>query len=120
MDAKVTHRDESGVTIQVRVEFGPSMLESERRIQDAVNAVGSAATSEALGQFDTDGDPIEAAARAAGSRAFAATKSGSIAAIAAAKELARLRSLVDPFSATPESGYQVGGQREKPEVSSSD
>lgn len=58
MDAKVTHRDESGVTIQVRVEFGPSMLESERRIQDAVNAVGSAATSEALGQFDTDGDPI--------------------------------------------------------------
>ena len=39
MDAKVTHRDESGVTIQVRVEFGPSMLESKRRIQDAVNAV---------------------------------------------------------------------------------
>jgi N-methylhydantoinase A/oxoprolinase/acetone carboxylase beta subunit len=62
----------------------------------------------------------EAAARAAGSRAFAATKSGSIAAMAAAKELARLRSLVDPFSATPESGYQVGGQREQPEASSSD
>ena len=58
-----------------------------------------------------DGDPIEAAARAAGSRAFAATKSGSIAAIAAAKELARLRSLVDPFIATPESGYQVGGKQ---------
>ena len=70
--------------------------------------------------IDTDGDPIEAAARAAGSRAFAATKSGSIAAVAAAKELARLRSLVDPFSAMPESGYQVGGQREKPEASSSD
>ncbi|MCA3085325.1 MAG: hypothetical protein ING65_03290 [Rhodocyclaceae bacterium] len=58
MDAKVTHRDESGVTLQVRVEFGPNVLESERRIQDAVNAVASAATSEALGQFDTDGDPI--------------------------------------------------------------
>lgn len=58
MDAKVTHRDESGVTLQVRVEFGPSMLESEKRIQDAMNAIGCAATSEALGQFDTDGDPI--------------------------------------------------------------
>jgi hypothetical protein len=30
--------------------------------------------------------------------------------MAAAKELARLRSLVDPFGATPESGYQVGGK----------
>ena len=58
MDAKVTRRDESGVTIEVRVEFGPSMLESERRIQDAVNVAGSLATAEALGQFDTDGDPI--------------------------------------------------------------
>lgn len=61
--------------------------------------------------IDTDGDPIEAAAREAGSRAFAATRSGSIAAMAAAKELARLRSMVDPFSATPERGYQVGGPR---------
>jgi hypothetical protein len=58
MDAKVTRRDESGVTIEVRVEFGPSMLESEKRIQDAVNALGCVATSEAMGQFDTDGDPI--------------------------------------------------------------
>ena len=58
MEAKVTRRDESGITVQVRIEFGPSMIESEKRIQDAVNAVGSVATSEALGQFDTDGDPI--------------------------------------------------------------
>ena len=48
--------------------------------------------------IDVDGDPIEAAARAVGSRAFAATRSGSIAAIAAAKERARLR-------AVNESGY---------------
>ena len=61
--------------------------------------------------IDTEGDPIEAAARAAGSRAFRATKSGSIAAIAAAKELARLRALVDPFSGTPNSGYLVGGKQ---------
>lgn len=58
MDAKVTRRDESGITLQVRIEFGPSMLESEKRIQDAVNEMGTVATSEALGQFDTDGDPI--------------------------------------------------------------
>jgi hypothetical protein len=35
------------------------MVESEKRIQDAVNDVGCVATSEALGQFDTDGDPIK-------------------------------------------------------------
>lgn len=62
--------------------------------------------------IDTDGDPIEAAAREAGNRAFAVTKSGSIAAIAAARTLAKLRTSVDPFSATPRGGYLVGGQRE--------
>jgi len=46
-----------------------------------------------VADIDVDGDPIEAAARAVGSRAFAATRSGSIAAIAAAKELARLRAI---------------------------
>ena len=59
--------------------------------------------------IDVEGDPIEAAARAVGDRAFAATRSGSIAAIASAGELARLRSWVDPFSETPKSGYLVGG-----------
>ncbi|MEI7718099.1 MAG: hypothetical protein WCI78_18775 [Mycobacterium sp.] len=62
--------------------------------------------------IDVDGDPIEAAAREAGNRAFAATRSGSIAAIAAAKELAKLRAAVDPFSGTPESGYLVGKPRD--------
>ena len=70
----------------------------------------AAQTARMKADIDTEGDPIEAAAREAGSRAFKATKSGSIAAIAAAKELARLRALVDPFSATPESGYLVGGK----------
>lgn len=59
--------------------------------------------------IDVDGDAIDAAAREAGNRAFAATKSGSIASIAAARELARLRSWVDPFSPTPTTGYLVGG-----------
>ncbi|MBU3750717.1 MAG: hypothetical protein FGM52_09740 [Mycobacterium sp.] len=61
--------------------------------------------------IDVDGDPIEAAARQAGSRAFAATRSGSIAAIAAARELARLRAAFDPFSGTPSSGYLAGGRQ---------
>ncbi|OBI42725.1 hypothetical protein A5707_06020 [Mycobacterium kyorinense] len=63
--------------------------------------------------IDVEGDPIDAAARAVGDRAFANTRSGSIAAIAFAGELARLRSWFDPFSATPKSGYLVGGGRPK-------
>lgn len=60
--------------------------------------------------IDVDGDVIDAAARAVGSRAFEGARSGSIAAIAYAGELARLRTWVDPFSVTPKNGYLVGGQ----------
>lgn len=66
--------------------------------------------------IDVSGDVIEAAAREAGNRAFAATKNGSIAAIAAARALAELRTWADPFSPTPQSGYQVGVLREEPEA----
>jgi hypothetical protein len=59
--------------------------------------------------IDVEGDPIEAAARPVGDRVFAKSRSGSIAAIVCAAELARLRSWVDPFSATPKSGFLVGG-----------
>lgn len=58
MDAKVTRRDETGMTIQFRVEFGPSMLSTEEKVQTALNEAGALVTSEALAQFDTDGDPI--------------------------------------------------------------
>lgn len=60
--------------------------------------------------IDVEGDVIEAAARAVGARAFEGTKSGSIASIAFAAELARLRNWIDPFSSTPRTGYLVGGQ----------
>ncbi|MFI8775334.1 hypothetical protein ACIGKQ_24730 [Gordonia sp. NPDC062954] len=63
--------------------------------------------------IDTEGDAIDAAAQAVGDRAFAGTKSGSIAAMACAAELARLRSWDDPFSPTPKSGFLVGGQSPK-------
>ncbi|MFM8856304.1 MAG: hypothetical protein ACKOI2_03690, partial [Actinomycetota bacterium] len=58
--------------------------------------------------IDVEGDPIEAAARDVGDRAYATIKNGTIAAQAAAGELARLRSWVDPFSPTPQTGYLVG------------
>ena len=64
--------------------------------------------------IDVDGDVIEAAAVEVGERAFAGTRSGSIAAIATARKLGRLRTWVDPFSPTPQSGYLVGGRGEGP------
>ena len=64
---------------------------------------------------DIDGDAIEAEAREVGDRAYAATKNGSIAAMAAARKLAVLRTWVDPFSPAPESGYLVGKPRDKPD-----
>jgi hypothetical protein len=64
--------------------------------------------------IDTDGDVIEVVAQEAGDRAFAETKNGSIAAIAAARTLAQLRTWVDPFSPTPQSGYLVGKPRTEP------
>ena len=59
--------------------------------------------------IDVEGDVVDAAALAVGERAFAGTQSGSIASIAFASQLASLRGWVDPFSATPETGYLVGG-----------
>lgn len=65
--------------------------------------------------IDIDGDVIEAEARAAGDRAYASMKNGSIAAIAAARTLAELRTWTDPFSPTPQSGYLVGKPPENSE-----
>ena len=64
----------------------------------------AALAARATADIDVDGDPIEAAAREVGSRAFAATKNGSIAAIAAANALAKLRASADPFGGMPVDG----------------
>ena len=53
----VTQSDES-ITLQVTVNFSRSMLDSENKIQDALNDVGNIATGELLKQFDTDGSSI--------------------------------------------------------------
>jgi hypothetical protein len=49
------------LTVEIRVPAGQSMMECEEQIQDAVNRIGSAATRECLGDFDTDGSPISVA-----------------------------------------------------------
>jgi hypothetical protein len=43
----------------VPIELKKSMLKSEESILNAVNEVGTLATSEAIEQFDTDGSPIQ-------------------------------------------------------------
>jgi hypothetical protein len=48
----------SQVKIELTVELSRSMLETEERIQDALNEAGCIASREALGYFDTDGSPI--------------------------------------------------------------
>jgi hypothetical protein len=59
MAAKIVDRTESSVTIQVEIPIGRSMLQSEEGVLQGVNEVGRLATEEALGEFDTDGSPIE-------------------------------------------------------------
>ena len=46
------------VTVSVRLRLSGSLLEMERAIQEASNAVGRCASEEALKRFDTDGSPI--------------------------------------------------------------
>lgn len=82
------------------------------RPEEVHSAQRAALDARVTANIDVEGDVIEASAREVGDRAFAATKNGSIAAIAAAGQLARLRTWVDPFTPTPETGYLVGGLRE--------
>ncbi len=79
------------------------------RAEDIHPAQKAALDARMTADIDVEGDVIEASAQDVGSRAFSATKSGSIAAIATARHLARLRTWVDPFSPTPQTGYLVGG-----------
>jgi hypothetical protein len=49
------------VTVSVTLRLSGSLLEMERAIQEASNAVGRCASEEALKRFDTDGSPIRVA-----------------------------------------------------------
>jgi hypothetical protein len=58
MSATLLERREDSVTLQVRIPLSRSLLDTERAIQQALNAAGLLATTEALRQFDTDGSPL--------------------------------------------------------------
>lgn len=58
MAAKVVSRDGNVLTLQVTMELGSSMLETENLILSSLNEAGVIATRTALEQFDTDGRPI--------------------------------------------------------------
>lgn len=85
------------------------------RPDDVDPARKAAQAARMAANIDVEGDAIETSARAVGDRAYAGTNNGTIAAQAAAGELARLRTWVDPFSATPKTGFLVGGPPEEPE-----
>jgi hypothetical protein len=59
MEAKIVSREETHFTVQVKIAYQSAMLDFEEGIQSGVNAVGLAATQEALSQYDTDGSPIQ-------------------------------------------------------------
>ena len=58
MTAEVISVKEDQVTLQVEIKLGGTMLEMEASIQEAINAVGTLATREALHRFDTDGTDL--------------------------------------------------------------
>ena len=59
MNAKIINRNDEGLTVEIKIPFGKTMLESEDMILANLNEAGSLVTGEALKQFDTDGSPIE-------------------------------------------------------------
>ena len=59
MQPIISGREGDRIKIEVTIDLSGSMLEAEESILRGVNAVGDAATAEALKRFDADGDPIE-------------------------------------------------------------
>ncbi len=58
MSATIVNETADSLTIQVVINFNPSMLEAENAICDALNQAGTLATANFLHRFDTDGSPI--------------------------------------------------------------
>jgi hypothetical protein len=59
MTATVKSVDGDVVTLEVKVTLSGSMLDTEERIQSAVNAAGCLATGKALERFEADGSRLE-------------------------------------------------------------
>jgi len=56
--AKITCNSDDSITVSVTFEPGKTMLDSEIRLQEALNELGALATGECLKRFDSDGAPI--------------------------------------------------------------
>ncbi|MFT5106764.1 MAG: hypothetical protein ACI8XO_000348 [Verrucomicrobiales bacterium] len=63
MRADIHSNDDGSITVSATLTPGESTLESERRVQAAVNEIGCAATGECLRRFDTDGAKLEVGGR---------------------------------------------------------
>lgn len=98
----------SGPASSVAVLAQGGFLSSSTSPDDVHPARKAAQATRMAARIDVEGDAIEAAARAAGDRAFASIKNGSIAAQVAAGEFERLRTWIDPFTPTAKAGYLVG------------
>ena len=61
--AELATNEEGSITVSVTFMPGDSMLESETKLQHAMNEAGAAATGECLRRFDTDGGKIEVGGR---------------------------------------------------------
>jgi hypothetical protein len=59
MNASIVSRSPNSITLQVQIPLHGSMLAMEEAILHGSNQIGSLATQEALGMFDTDGNPIQ-------------------------------------------------------------
>src|SRR5271170_8031599 len=58
MTVSIIEQNHQSITLQITIPFNRSMLDSENIIQDAVNKMGTVATSELLKTFDTEGEDI--------------------------------------------------------------
>lgn len=58
MPVEICRNSDDSITVSVTFKPGQSMLESEMRLQQALNEAGTLATGECLKRFDSDGAPI--------------------------------------------------------------
>lgn len=58
MDAQIISQSEKSFKLEIEIARGTNILESEEKIQQALNVGGVLATEEAMKQYDTDGSPI--------------------------------------------------------------
>lgn len=58
MNTKIIKETPKGITLQIEIPYGDSMLKTEKMIQESLNGAGTIATGKALEQFDTDGSSM--------------------------------------------------------------